>query len=246
MQSMYETALDRFLKIRSYNDTDEVMRWLNDEAKRLDYSIPDRYADMLSLSMLSDLYYENVPENVLKEIEERTKGNGPTLLGMFNSYRIAEARMVAMANWSDITHDYPDADRVRKYIYSLIEDHHGSGFEVTVSSVSMEAGEADEYGILPVNAEDSYVDEFESDMLSLLCDIFMDFSQETALQIFFNKPRKKPKKAFILVNCLWFNAPDGYEDQNIGPFVIAGKGRGGIELIAPDNLGLKILPGKGL
>lgn len=238
---MHETALDRFLRIKNYEDAEEVIAWLNNEADILNNDIPKLYGDMLALSMLSDIYYSNVPEDIQDEIINRCNGDEPVLISMFNIYRVAENRMVAMANWSDTVQDIPEADRVRRYIYSLIEEYHEKGWEVHVSSVEMEEGEPDKCGTLSAGGNKEDVDEFEADILSILGQIFNDFGEELSFQLFFNRPGYPAEKAFILVNCLWSDEGDGYEDCEVGPFIISGKGKGSIELLAPDNLGLQVL-----
>lgn len=239
---MKETALDRFLKIRSYNDVEEIITWLNDEAVRLNNSVPELYNDMLALSMLSDMYFENVPQNIHEEIMKRSNGELPVLIGAFDAYRLAESRMVSMAQWSDIMYEIPEAERVRKYVYSLIEEYHAKGWDVQMSAVFMEEGEPDEYAIFSADIEgEEAVDEFEADILSMLCTVFDEFGEEISIQMFFNKPGQPVEKGFILVNCLWSETPDGYTECRMGPFIVSGKGKGNIELIAPDNIGLQVL-----
>ena len=242
----YETMLDRFLKIKNYGDVEEVEAFLKSEHEILGGDLPKLYNDMLAMSLLSDRYYTNVPEDIQEAIIKRNNGIRPELLVIIDSYRVAEARMTAIANWGDISQELPEADVARRYIWSLIEDHHSKGYDIFLSTVTMENGEPEAYSELKASGDNMDVDAFEVDYLGILTEVFDNINEEYSLQLFFQEPGKATTKAFILVNCLWTEDQDGYGECTPGPFIVSGTGEGGIKLIAPDNIGLPVLSEKGV
>ena len=225
---MQENIVTRFAKINN-NSVDEIDKFLSSEADRIKNKIdrgkPVKYADMLALSMFSDVYASKVSDDVHNSLVKRN-GEDPAMIQIIYQYRTMENRMVGIANWCDTVQDVEDADKARAFAWDLIDNHHYKGYDVHLSMVAMEDGEPYECGILFARGSDENLDDFKADYLALLSSIFNEFSEETSLQLFFSKPGHPAEKAFILVNCLWYEVPDGYEECQAGPFITSGESNG--------------------
>ena len=230
---MSDTALDRFLRIKNYNDAEEVKKWLQAESNLIDKDIlPGQYADMSSLSMLYDVYFQNVPETVRQNINDMNY----SIIGAIITYHIFELRVIGIANWSDIICEVPMAEQTRRYIWDLLETYHAGGWDITLSMAYMDENQPDTYSVFP--ATEDGLDEFKADCLSALSRIFGDIDYEQSFQLFFNKDNCT-QEAFILVNCIQ-NEANGYEEYNAGPFIISGTGDQ-MKYLLPENIGLPIL-----
>ena len=243
---MGETLLDRFLKIRNYSDINEVERYLNAEAERINKRQQIGYMDMLDLSMLSDCYSTNVPEDIQNKLIEDNGGKEPDLVGFMLEYRNIEDRLTCISDWSCVAKEDINAERARKYIWGKIEEYHRMGWDVSVSTVSMEHGVLDEYGTLLGDEGDADLDEFEADLLICLMEIFDNWDEERSLQLFFGKHGEAAETAFILVNCLWDEDEEGDLYCTPGPFIVSGTGKNGIALLAPEDIGLPVLSEGGM